>query len=190
MKLREQTLALRKAKLGPDHPDTLLSMSNLAESLVALDRPSEAVAIIDDCLRRAEGKAVDPRLVPFVLDLRLRAFAKQKDASGCRQTAELWEKLDRNDVDSLYEAACNRAVTAGVLRADDRTPDAGQQADAEANIAMSWLAKAVAAGYDTPQHLADMTRDHDLDALRDRADFRRLLGELFDRGFPKDPFAR
>ena len=69
-------------------------------------------------------------------------------------------------------------------------PDAGQQADAEADIAMSWLAKAVAAGYDAPQHLAQMTRDHDLDALRDRADFRRLLGELFDRGFPKDPFAR
>ena len=89
LKLREETLALRKAKLGPDHPDTLMTMGNLAESLVALDRPSEAVAIIDDCLRRAEGKIVDPRLVPFVLDLRLRAFAKQKDAAGCRQTAEL-----------------------------------------------------------------------------------------------------
>ena len=55
---------------------------------------------------------------------------------------------------------------------------------------MSWLAKAVAAGYNTPQRLAHMTRDSDLDALRDRADFRRLLAELFDRGFPKDPFAR
>ena len=55
---------------------------------------------------------------------------------------------------------------------------------------MSWLAKALDAGYDTPQDLAHMTRDHDLDALRDRADFRRLLGELFDRGLPKDPFAR
>jgi len=190
LKLREETLALRKAKLGPDHPDTLLTMGNLAQSLVVLDRPSEAVAIIDDCLRRVKGKVVDPRLVPFALGLRLRAFAKQKDASGCRQTAELWEKLDRNDAGSLYSAACFRAVTAGVLQADDRTPDAGQQADAEADIAMSWLSKAVAAGYHAPQHLAQMTRDHDLDALRDRADFRRLLAELLDRGFPKDPFAR
>ena len=55
---------------------------------------------------------------------------------------------------------------------------------------MSWLAKAVAAGYHTPQNLAHMTRDPDLDALRGRADFRRLLAELFDRGFPADPFAR
>ena len=191
LKLREQTLVLRKAKLGPDHPDTLWSMYSLAQSLVVLDRPSESVAIIDDCLRRVEGKVVDPRLVPFALGLRLRACAKQKDASGCRRTAELWEKLNRNDAGSLYDAACYRAVTAGVLRADDRTPHAGQQADAEADIAMSWLAKAVAAaGYDAPQHLAYMTRDCDLDALRDRADFRRLLAELLDRGFPKDPFAR
>jgi hypothetical protein len=190
LKLREETLALNKAKLGPDHPDTLWSMYCLAQSLVALDRPSESVAIIDDCLRRVQGKVVDPRLVPFALVQRLRAFAKQKDASGCRQTVELWEKLNRNDAVSLYDAACYRAVTAGVLRTDDRAPHAGQQAESEADIAMCWLAKAVAAGWDTPQRLAHMTRDRDLDALRDRADFRRLLGELFDRGFPKDPFAR
>jgi hypothetical protein len=187
LKLHEETLALRKVKLGPDHPDTLTSAIFFAQSLVALDRPSESLAIIDDCLRRVEGKVVDPRIVPFALDLRLRASAKQKDASGCRQTAGLWEKLDRNDTGSLYNAACYRAVTAGVLRADSRTPDAGQQADAEADIAMSWLARAVTAGYDD---LANLTRDPDLDALRNRADFRRLLARLFDRGFPKDPFAR
>ena len=35
LKLHEETLTLRKAKLGPDHPDTLASMGNLADSLVA-----------------------------------------------------------------------------------------------------------------------------------------------------------
>ena len=30
LKLNEETLALQKAKLGPDHPDTLRSMHNLA----------------------------------------------------------------------------------------------------------------------------------------------------------------
>jgi tetratricopeptide (TPR) repeat protein len=190
LKLREEALALRRSTLGPDHPDTLSSMTRIAQSLVALDRPSESVAVIDDCLRRAEGKVLNPRLVRRALDLRLRAFAKQKDASGCRQTAELWEKLNRTDADSLYKAACFRAVAAGVLRADDRAPDAGQQACTEADTATSWLAKAVAAGFQTPRHLALMTEDSDLDALRDRADFRRFLAELFDRGFPKDPFVR
>jgi hypothetical protein len=148
------------------------------------------LTVIDDCLRRSKGTAVDPRVVPRALNWRLRAFAKQKDASGCRQTAEQWEKLNRTDAAGLYDAACNRAVTAGVLRAGDRTPDARRQSDAEADTAMSWLAKAIGAGYNTPRRLAHMTRDSDLDALRDRADFRRLLAEQFDRGFPRDPFAR
>jgi serine/threonine protein kinase/tetratricopeptide (TPR) repeat protein len=190
LKLNGEVLALRKGKLGPDHPDTLLSMANFAESLVRLDRCSEAAAIIDDCLRRTEGKVVAPEFVTFVWELRLQAFAKQKDGVGCRQTAERWERLELKDSDSLYEAACFRAVTAGVLRAGAQTPEAVQQAGAEANRAMSWLEKAVAAGYHRPGHVAHMTRDHDLDALRDRADFRRLLAELMDPAFPADPFAR
>ena len=105
LKLNEEALARFKATLGPDHPDTLMSMGNLAENFVALDRPAEAVALIDDFLRRAEGKIVDPRLVPLVLDLRLQAFAQQKSVAGCRQTAELWEGLHRTDADSLYRAA-------------------------------------------------------------------------------------
>jgi hypothetical protein len=33
-------------------------------------------------------------------------------------------------------------------------------------------------------------RDPDLAPLRERQDFTRLLADLFDRGFPADPFAR
>jgi tetratricopeptide (TPR) repeat protein len=189
LKLREETLALKKAKLGPDHPDTLGSMANLAQSLIRDDRWSEALAIIDDCLTRVEGKAVDPRLVALVLDHRLRVFAKQGDASGCRQTAAMWERLDRKDADSLYGAACFRAITAAVFRSKSSLADGARQASIEADKAMAWLSKAVAAGYDTPQQVAHMTQDPDLDSLRDRDDFRRLMAELMDRGFPADPFA-
>lgn len=182
LKLVENTLPLMNAILGRDHPHTLLAMGNAADCLAALDRRSEALAIIDDCLQRARGKTVNPRLLPFVLDLRLRVFAKQRDASGCRQTSEMWERLEPRDADSLYKAARFRAVTAGILPAAGETPDA--------KLAMGWLTKAVAAGYNTPRCLAQMMRDRDLDALRDRPDFRRLLADLFDRGFPADPFAK
>ena len=111
-----------------------------------------------------------------------------RPAAGRRRSCS--KSFKRTDAVSLYNAACYRAITAGVLRANDGTPDAHKQSDAEAKTAMIWLAKAVAAGYNTPQRLAHMTRDLDLDALRDRADFRRLLAKLFDRMFPKDPFAR
>jgi non-specific serine/threonine protein kinase/serine/threonine-protein kinase len=189
LRLHEETLALMKAKLGPDHPDTLWSTGDLAGSLVALGRSSEAVALVDDCLIRAQRKPLGPRPMQSLLYHRLRALAQQRDASGCRQTAEMLEKLHCDDAPSLYYAACFRAITAGVLRADARTTDAARQADAEGDKALGWLTKAVAAGYDTPQHLAHMTRDADLDSLRDRDDFRRLMAGLMDRGFPADPFA-
>jgi eukaryotic-like serine/threonine-protein kinase len=46
LKLFEETLALRKSKLGPDHPNTLLEMRGVAKSLVAVHRGAEAAAAI------------------------------------------------------------------------------------------------------------------------------------------------
>jgi serine/threonine protein kinase/tetratricopeptide (TPR) repeat protein len=176
LKLHEETLALRKAKLGPDHPDTLMSMRGRAETLAKLDRGAEAVPITDECLKRAAGKVVDPLLIPGVLEVRLRHFEKSKDAAGCRATAEMWEKLNRADADRLYTAARFRAVTAAVIRGTDlksvlRTKDA----EPEADRAMAWLTQAVAAGYKNAAH---MKEDKDLDALRDRVDFKKLVAGL------------
>lgn len=182
LRLREETLKLRKLALGLDHPDTLVSMGELAASLVAFDRCSEAVVLVDDCWKLARGKRISPGFLRPALVARLRAFATQRDAAGCRQTAEMWEKLELKDPGSLYNAACFRAVTAGVHPAGGQAPDA--------DLAMKWLTRAVASGYSTAQHLAHMMRDRDLDILRDRADFRRLLAKLFDRIFPGDPFAK
>jgi serine/threonine protein kinase/tetratricopeptide (TPR) repeat protein len=184
LKLREETLRLRKAKLGPDHPDTLRSMWCLAESLAKLERGAEAVPILDECVRRAAGKAVPAGLLPGVMVVRLRHFEKAGDAAGCRQTAEMWENMKRTDADSLYDAACMRAVTAAVLRAADQSPAGGRQADVEAERAMAWLKQAVAAGYHNATHLM---RDKDLDALRDRADFRQLVTALQARPPGKRP---
>jgi len=175
VKLHEETLALQKAKQGPDHSDTLMSMWGLAESLVKLDRGAEAVRLIDECLKQAAGKVVHPRLIPAVMDIRLRYFEKAKDAAGCRQTAELWEQLKRTDAASLYDAACMRAVTAAVLLANDKSEKATKAAAAEADRAMAWLKQAVAAGYKNAAH---MKKDTDLNALRNRPDFQKLLAQI------------
>jgi tetratricopeptide (TPR) repeat protein len=168
--LRQRTLALRKARLGPDHPDTLLTMWGVADSLVQLGRGDEAVPVIDQCVKRSTGKVVHPGLLPGGLELRLLHFARRKDADGCRQTAEMWENLKRRDVASLYNAARLRAVTAAVLRATG-----GAQFDAEADRAVAWLKQAIAAGY---RDAARLKRDRAFDALRDRADFTKLLTTL------------
>jgi hypothetical protein len=109
------------------------------------------------------------------MELRLRHFAKIKDAEGCRQTAEKWEALKRADAASLYHAACLRAVTAAVIRSSDDSRAGAQQADAQADRAMGWLKQAVAAGYQDAAHIKE---DKDLNALRDRPDFRKLLAYL------------
>ena len=41
-----------KAKLGPDHPDTLLSMNNLAISYYALSRYADALRGLKSARRR------------------------------------------------------------------------------------------------------------------------------------------
>jgi tetratricopeptide (TPR) repeat protein len=175
--LFQETLALQKAKLGPDHPDTLMSMGKLAVSLFNLNRSSEAVPIIDECLKLAAGKSVHPQLIPGAMNLRLRHFVRAKDATGCGATAEMWEKLNRSDADSLYTAACMRAVTAAVVKQDARTPgaDAARLTSEEADRAMAWLQKAVAAGY---KNVERMKKDKDLDALRQREDFQKLVRNL------------
>jgi len=175
LKLYEETLALRKAALGPDHPDTLWSMWGVAASLAALDRGAEALPIVDECLRLAAGKVADPGLIPRLIGVRLRHFVKCNDAAGCRATAEMWEGLERSDAESLYNAACWRAVTAAVIRAGDESENAAKDAAAEANRAMDWLKRAVAAGFNDAAH---MEQDTDLEALRTRDDFKQLIAEL------------
>jgi hypothetical protein len=68
-----------------------------------------------------------------------------------------------------------RAVTAAVVRASDKSESATRAAAAEADQAMAWLKQAVAAGY---SNIENMKTDKDLDSLRERMDFRRLLAAL------------
>src|SRR5262249_29392783 len=159
LKVYQQTLALRQAKFGRDHPDTLLSMWGVADSLVRLDRGAEAVPVIDACVQRAADKAAHPSLLPCVLDLRLRHFEKAREAGVGGKPAAMWENLQRTDAGSLYQAARMRAVTAAVLRAAEPCPASAQQADAEADRALAWLRQAVTAGYSNTAHLK---QDRDL----------------------------
>ena len=86
----------------------------------------------------------------------------------------MWEKLNRTDAGSLYNAACFRALTAAV-QAKNPAADAARLAKDDADRAMQWLQKAVQAGYKNAAH---MKKDTDLDPLREREDFKKLLAEL------------
>src|SRR5262249_8702820 len=132
LKLFEETLALRKAKLGPNHPETLRSMNNLAVSYARLGRLTDA------------------------LKLREETLALQK------------AKLGPNHPDTaltIYNIACVHALMI------PKSSDGAKEAD----LAMDWLQKAVAAGY---KDVGQFKKDTDLDALRQREDFKKLVADL------------
>jgi tetratricopeptide (TPR) repeat protein len=56
LKLHEETLARQKAKLGPDHPDTLRSMHNLANSYSVLGRHADALKLRKKTLALMKAK--------------------------------------------------------------------------------------------------------------------------------------
>jgi serine/threonine protein kinase/tetratricopeptide (TPR) repeat protein len=129
-----------------------------------------------------DPRAVPPQVISDVLQYRLRIFERARDAHGCRETTEMWEKLKLAGADNIYDNACYRAVTSAAFRAaanDARTADAkmaaAKQADADADRAMTLLKQAVTAGFNDVAH---MKQDKDLDALRDRADYQELIAEL------------
>jgi tetratricopeptide (TPR) repeat protein len=56
LKLRVETLALYRSKLGPDHPDTLRSMANLAVSYAATGQNDRALKLFEETLALMRAK--------------------------------------------------------------------------------------------------------------------------------------
>jgi tetratricopeptide (TPR) repeat protein len=54
--LYEETLKLMKAKLGPDHPDTLTSMNNLALGYRAAGQLDKALPLLEETLKLRKAK--------------------------------------------------------------------------------------------------------------------------------------
>ena len=74
----------------------------------------------------------------------------------------------------LYRAGCYRAVTAAVQSMASGS-DSGHLAQEEADRALVWLTRALAAGYKDRDRL---DTDKDLQAVRRREDFQKLLTSL------------
>ena len=92
--------------LDPGHPDTLWIMVQVSSLLIDLGLGAEALPVLDECLRLADGQAVNPRLLLPLFEQRLRYSAGAKDAAACRATAARSDRLRLADADCLYNAAC------------------------------------------------------------------------------------
>jgi serine/threonine protein kinase/tetratricopeptide (TPR) repeat protein len=152
------------------------SHSARAQALDDLDRHAEAARDWERALELDDGG--DREFLRLHLaESRLRWFREEKDVAGCLAAVAEYESLEPTGAAGLYNAACLRAICAAVIPRDPKKPtaDAAQVAMEQADLAMAWLHRAVAAGFNDAEHI---TQDSDLDALRGREDFKKLLAEL------------
>lgn len=107
----------------------------------------------------------------------LCALGRADEAAGAiREIMKLWPA----NPTELYRAACGFAQCVPIVKGNAGRRD-------YANEAMAALRTAVVPGW---SNAAWTAQDLDLSSLHERRDYQALLLELFDRGFPADPFAR
>jgi tetratricopeptide (TPR) repeat protein len=181
-------------KLAADFPavpayrqELATSHYNFANLLAGLAKRAEAEAEYRQALAIQEKLAADFPDKPvyrqdlaashFNLGLLLAGLGKREEAEGeIRKALTIRENLVadfpavpayRQDlVSSYYSFACFCAITSG---------KAAEKKQEYTDRAMEMLHKAVKAGYKDAAHMA---KDTNLDSLRDRADFKKLLDSL------------
>jgi serine/threonine protein kinase len=173
-KLHEEALAQHKAKLGPDHPMTLYSMHNLAACYYGLGRYTDAVKLNEEtlALRKVKRGADHPETLNCMSNLaecyagagRYSEALKLNEETLALYTAKLGPK-NTNTLICMYNMAYMHALMIPM------SPDRAKEAD----LAMEWLKKAVAAGYTKLSEIKTATQ---LDALRGREDFKKLVADL------------
>jgi serine/threonine-protein kinase len=161
---------------------------NVAEALKAQKRLEEALVYYDKAIENQRA-ALDAN--PGA------AFSRQALSNGYWAIADAQLELGRTRdaaaaaemmlplFPSRWEEPFYAAELLSRCSGQART-DAGQS-QTYAYRAVALLRMAVDRGY---KDAAALRTDPALAPVRDRDDFRRLLTEVFDRGFPADPFAR
>jgi len=127
--------------------------------------------------------------VPQLLNMRAQALAAMKDQAGVVTTAEAYAKLAEKNPNQIYNAACAWSLASGVAKA--RSSAATPFAEECAAKALKLLKKTPTGKgqvfVTTTALAAHMTKDKDLDVLRDRDDFKKLLAEMSGNDTGKKP---
>ena len=99
------------------------------------------------------------------------------DHARATDEAEALARRDGLTNVNVYDLACHFSLSSAAAGRDETlsTADRARLKAKHAERAMEFLEKAVAMGY---RHPAAMSADPDLEPLRDRDDFRKLLADL------------
>ncbi len=138
--------------------------------IAACHKAEKSLADLDFAMKQPNAE------VPGLLDIRVQVFAKKNDQKNLLATAIAYEKLASADDRQLYNAACAWSLASGLAKED-------------AKLREEYAVKAMAILRRTPTgkgHFVDspaklaahMKQDADMNPLRERADFQKLLAEL------------
>jgi serine/threonine protein kinase len=176
-------------KLAHDHPDVRefgydlgrcsMELAMTAEKGgrldVALARYDQAIPILDDAVSR--GYEAARRVAVAARIGRAITLAKQGNHVRATEDVEALARRDGLTSVNVYDLACLCSRASAAVGRDDRLSPADRVRlkALYADRAMGFLKKAVTMGHRKP---AVMKTDSDLDVLRDRDDFRKLLADL------------
>jgi tetratricopeptide (TPR) repeat protein len=195
----KQALAIRQelADLNPNVTDLQSNLSSTHQvtgwALNQTGKPAEALAELEQAIAIMQKLAdANPDVMEwqtelandfgFVGGIFKKAGRNAEAVVSLRSAVEILGRLPSRRPADLYNLACGHALLASASAADGSGVSA-KDGQAEADQAMDWLRRAVAAGY---RKLAFMRRDPDLDVLRSRQDFQLLFMDL---EFPPNAFA-
>jgi tetratricopeptide (TPR) repeat protein len=176
--------------LADSRPAFILFQVGLADSrtaighaLIALGRPSEALAEFDKAvliyrkLTDTQRKRYHSSIAYHVRNrgIALQKLSRQGEAvAAYRESVTMLEGLARPLPANLYALACSYALLHGIAGEKGSGLTAADAHDAGEH-ALATLRRAIAAGY---HDLANLRKDTDLDSLRTRPDFQKLLAEV------------
>jgi tetratricopeptide (TPR) repeat protein len=179
---RAREIASGLANAHPENPDF---WSYVGDLQVTMGKPSEALESFDRALAIQRKRArANPSALDFQRDLadtiRRRGYALRKAnrlveaVAAYRESIKILEGLSQHVGDDLYNMACGQALLSQIA------PETGSgltmaDARAEGERAMATLRRAIAAGY---RDVANMRQDSDIDSLRKRPDFQKLMADL------------
>ena len=163
---KAETLALRFSK-----PDFYAGDLAWIRGQIVTNRKAEgALADLDFALKQPAAE------VPKLLGIRVQVFAEKNDQKNLLATAIAYEKLAIADDRHCYNAACAWSLMSGLVIDD------AKQKEEYVGKAMALLRKTpTGKGYvfDSPgKFAARMKQDADMNPLRERADFKKLIADL------------
>jgi hypothetical protein len=191
-------------RLVRDHPNVIeypVALSAAVDIRASIARDTNDRVAARDGFRRAI-QALETALRRDPLNRKAREFlltSRNNQAVLMIQDGDhrgAWQELEaltREPVtpSQRYNLACAFAGLSAAVASDASLAGVGPDTSAEALAAraVQLLGEAAAARYLPPAVLiAQIKADADLDSLRGRDDFCRVVAALFDRDFPADPF--